>query len=343
LTLATRKLIVRISETGAIYMDFSRRIFLASGSMAALNVSTGPAKAQVFTRPVRLVVPIAPGGIVDSVGRILATGLAGPLGQSVVVENRAGGGGVVGTDVVAKAPKDGHTLLVSDSAIVVNPFLLPSLPYDFEADLQVVGMISASPLVVAVGPSLAATSLAEFVALARGRAEPITFASPGAGTMTHLAAELFGRQQGLRMTAVPYRGVAAAFPDIIAGRVDCVFSSIAGARALVSDGRLRGLATTGAQRSPLLPGLPTMAEGGVPDFVVDIWLGLFAPAGVPEPALAALRQGLEAALRDPATVEAFARTGNAVVLSSRPEAVAFVRAEYERWRGIAAAQPRPAN
>ncbi|MBU8543667.1 MULTISPECIES: Bug family tripartite tricarboxylate transporter substrate binding protein [Roseomonadaceae] len=324
-------------------MLVSRRSLLVSGAAATLACTVSPATAQVFTRPVRLVVPIAPGGIVDSVGRILATGLAGPLGQTVVVENRAGGGGVVGTDVVAKAAKDGHTLLVSDSAIVVNPFLLPSLPYDFAADLQVVGMISASPLVVAVGPNLPVTSLAEFVALARSRAEPVTFASPGAGTMTHLAAELFGRQQGLRMTAVPYRGVAAAFPDIIAGRVDCVFSSIAGARGLIADGRLRGLATTGAERSPLLAELPTMAEGGVPDFVVDIWLGLFAPTGVPETTLVALRQGLEAALRDPATVATFAQTGNAVVLSSRPEAIAFVRAEYERWRAIAAAQPRPTN
>lgn len=324
-------------------MAITRRNILFSGAAAAMACSISPAQAQIFTRPVRVVVPIAPGGVVDSVGRVIANGLSGPLGQPTPVENRTGAGGVVGSDAVAKAAKDGHTLLVSDSGIVVNPSILPSMPYDLNNDLQVIGMISASPLVVAVGPDLPAKSIAEFIALGRSRGTPLTFASPGAGTMTHLAAELFGKQQGLNMTAVPYRGVAASFPDVMAGRVDCVFSSIAGARGLVEDGRVRGLALTSAARSPLLPNLPTMAEAGVSDFVVEIWLALFAPAGVPEPTVAALRQALETALADPATVEALARTGNAVIRTSRPEAVAFVRSEYERWRAVATAQPRPAN
>jgi tripartite-type tricarboxylate transporter receptor subunit TctC len=284
-------------------------------------------------------VPIAPGGINDAVGRILGTGLSNALGQPVTVENRSGGGGVVGTDHVAKAPRDGYTLLISDSAIIVNPSLQPSLPYDVFADLQIIGVVSASPLALAVGPSLPATSLAELIAYGRARREPLTFASPGPGTMTHLAGELFGQRAGVSVTAVPYRGVAASFPDIMAGRVDFIFSSIAGARGLITDGSLRGLATTGEMRAPTVPSLPTMAEAGLPDFVVEIWMGLFAPSGLPQPVVHALRNAVETALRDPRTVEALAGVGNSVVLRSREDSAAFLRAEYERWKTVASAQP----
>lgn len=318
----------------------SRRSFIAFSASALATAANGAALAQTFpSRPLRLVVPIAPGGINDAVGRILANAMSESLGQPVAVENRSGGGGVVGTDHVAKAPRDGHTLLVSDSAIVVNPSLQPGLPYDIFNDLQIIGIVSSSPLVIAVGPGLPATSVAELVTLGRSRAEPLTFASPGAGTMTHLAAELFGQRTGLRLTAVPYRGVAASFPDIMAGRVDLIFSSIAGAGGLIADGRLRGLATTGETRAASLPSLPTMAEAGLPDFVVGIWMGLFAPSGLPQPVARSLRSALETALRDPRTVDALAGVGNNVLSLSQEEAVAFLRMEYERWRSVVGSQP----
>jgi tripartite-type tricarboxylate transporter receptor subunit TctC len=314
-------------------------LLIALSASSLLALAGGAAVAQLFpSRPLRLVVPIAPGGINDAVGRILANGLSEALGQPVAVENRSGGGGVVGTDYVAKAPRDGHTLLISDSAIVVNPSLQSGLPYDIFADLQIIGLVSSSPLVVAVGPGLPVSSIADLIALGKSRAEPLTFASPGAGTMTHLAAELFGQRFGLRLTAVPYRGVAASFPDIIAGRVDFIFSSIAGAGGLIADGRLRGLATTGEVRAAALPALPTMAQAGMSDFEVEIWMGLFAPSGMPEAIVRSLRAALEGALRDPRTTEALAGVGNSVMLRSREEASAFLGAEYERWRSVAGGQ-----
>ncbi len=318
-------------------VPLTRRALAVSGAAALLPV---PARAQAFpARPLRLVVPIAPGGINDVVGRILATGMSEALGQPVAVDNRSGAGGVVGTDHVAKSARDGYTLLISDSAIIVNPSLQSGLPYDVFADLQILGLVSASPLVLAVGPALQATSLAELIALGRSRGTPLTFASPGAGTMTHLAGELFGQRAGIPVTAVPYRGVAAAFPDIIAGRVDMVFSSIAGAGPLIADGRLRGLATTGSARTPTLPNLPTMPEAGLAGFVAEIWMGLFAPAGLPEPVAQRLRGALETALRDRRTVEALAAAGNHVVMKTQPEAAAFLRAEYELWKAVVAARP----
>lgn len=318
-------------------LPLTRRALLAAG---ATMMAPAVAQAQAFpSRPLRLVVPIAPGGINDVVGRILATGMSEALGQPVAVDNRSGAGGVVGTDHVAKSPRDGYTLLISDSAIIVNPSLQSTLPYDVFADLQILGLVSASPLVLAVGPDLRATSLAELIALGKSRGTPLTFASPGAGTMTHLAGELFGQRAGMAVTAVPYRGVAAAFPDIIAGRVDMVFSSIAGAGPLIADARLRGLATTGSVRTPTLSGLPTMAEAGLADFVAEIWMGLFAPAGLPEPVAQRLRAALEAALRDPRTVQALAGAGNHVVVRTQAEAARFVRAEYELWKAVVAARP----
>jgi len=319
-----------------------RRRLLAAGTLAIPFLASG-ALAQAFpTRPVRLVVPIAPGGINDAVGRILANGLSEALGQPVPVDNRSGAGGVIGTDHVAKSPADGYTLLISDSGIVVNPSIQPGLPYDLFKDLQVLGLVSASPLVAAVGPGLPVASIADLVALGRSRGAPLTFASPGAGTMTHLAGELFGQRMGVNAQPVPYRGVGASLPDVMAGRVDVVFSSIAAAAPLIADGKLRGLATTGATRAANLPALPTMAEAGVPNFVAEIWMGLFAPAGLPDAVAQRLRGALETALTSRATVESLAGVGNHVLLKTQAEAASFLRSEYELWKTVVAARP-PSN
>ncbi len=323
-----------------------RRRFAQAGMLSGLAAAaagllpSSSARAQNYpSRPIRLVVPYAPGGVVDGVGRAMADALGAELRQTVVVDNRPGGSAVVGSDFVAKSPPDGYTLLVGDAALVVNPVLRADVPFDVFRDLRSIAIVSSSPFVLAVSPSLPVRSVQEFIAYGRSRPGGLTYASPGTGSPTHLAAQLFCSQLGIEGTAVPYRAVAPSLPDIAAGRVDFIFSSLTGAQALVLDGQLKGLATTGAERSPSLPALPTMIEAGVPGFVTEIWLGLFAPAGLPEEVTARLWAAVQAALRNPETVALFQRTGNSARTTTPEEAAAFVRAEHERWRAVIQATP----
>ncbi|KAA2213393.1 Bug family tripartite tricarboxylate transporter substrate binding protein [Teichococcus oryzae] len=309
---------------------------------AALAASPLPLRAQGNTqgnwpdRPVRLIVPYPPGGSTDVIARLYAERLGTLLGQPVVVENRPGASGNIGTDTVAKAAPDGSTLGVANvSGLAINPFLFDSMPFDPARDLVTLGMVYEMPnvAVVAAGRSPART-LAEFIAWARERPQGITYGSTGIGQTTHLSsALLFGRTK-VEATHVPYRGASQTIPALLAGDVDFTLDNLASYIPLIKEGRIRALAVTSAARWPTLPDVPTMAEAGLLDFVVTVWGTLIAPAGTPP----AVVQRVNAALRQIAADPAFQQRlldGGALALSSTPEeAVARIDRERPMWRDL---------
>jgi tripartite-type tricarboxylate transporter receptor subunit TctC len=292
-----------------------------------------PAQAQDAwpQRAVTLVVPFAPGGPVDNAARPLAEGLRRQLGQAVVIENRAGAGGVVGTRQVMQARADGYTLLVaSPGPLVIAPAATPDAPDPLQA-LAPVALISDSPQVLVVTNALPATTLAEFVALARARPGELNLGSAGIGTTPHLAMELLGRLTGTRFEHVPYRGTGAAIPDLVAGKIDALFGDISAVLPLVEGGRLRALAVTGTTRSPLAPAIPSAGELGQPGLVVRNWQALMAPASTPEPVLRRAAAAAEAALQDETVRAALLRQGATPGDGGPARLAAFLREERATW------------
>jgi tripartite-type tricarboxylate transporter receptor subunit TctC len=304
--------------------------------LAALIAAASPdAAAQAFpSRPPHLVVPYAPGGVLDFSGRLLAKTMGDAMGQQIVVDNRPGAGGVIGTELVVRAEPDGYTMLLMDPAIAVNPSLLKSVPYDVLKDLQTIALVGSSPLVLVVPAASPARDLGSLIAYAKSRASPLTFASAGIGTTPHMAGELFRLSAGLDLTHVAYKGMGPAVTDLIAGQVDMAFGSITAALPFIQDGKLRGLATTGTRRSRALPDLPTVAEAGFAGYEVDLWLALFGPANLPRPVLDQLNQAVRDALAVPALVEGFARVGVEPRPATPEAATAFVAAELTKWARV---------
>jgi len=316
-------------------LTMTKRRFLLGATALAAAAQGRAAWAQEFpNRPIRLVLPYAPGGVVDYVGRVFGQGLTEVLGQPVVAENRAGAGGVVGTDFVAKSAPDGYTQLLMDPAVVINPSLQARVPYDLFRDLRPVSIITSSPLVLVTAPNLPVRSVAELIAYGTARKGQLSFASAGVGTTPHLAGEMFNLRTGIGATHVPYRGISASYADLMTGKVHFSFSSIAGARPLVSEGKLRALATTGPAPSNVFPELPTMSSAGMPDFVVDLWLALFVPSQTPDGIVARMHEALTAVLRRPDTGSSLERVGATARGTTPAEAKDFVRAEYESWREV---------
>jgi tripartite-type tricarboxylate transporter receptor subunit TctC len=291
--------------------------------------------AQAYpNKPVRLVLPYAPGGIIDYVGRTLAQHLSEPLGQPVVAENRPGAGGIAGTDTVARSAPDGYTIVIMDPAIVINPTLQPSMPYDLFKQLVTVSIVSSSPEVLVVAPQLPVKTLTELIAYGKANPGKLNFASAGIGTAPHLAGEMIKLKTGIEMTHVPYRGIGAAYPDVMSGKVQLAFSSIAGAVPFTGDQRVRPIATTGSARSPVYPDVATVAESGLPGFDVDLWIGIFAPAGMPPAVMAKLNGELNKVLQHAELKAAFAKIGVSPRGTSPEEGAAFTRSEYEKWKKV---------
>jgi tripartite-type tricarboxylate transporter receptor subunit TctC len=304
-------------------------------SSALILVAVLHAQAQTYpAKPVRLVLPYAPGGIIDYVGRTLAQKLTEILGQSVVADNRPGAGGIVGTDSVARSTPDGYTLVLMDPAIVINPTLQSDVPYDVFKNLQTVSIVSSSPEVLVVSPALPVTTFPELVAYGKANPGKLNFASAGIGTTPHLAGEMFKLRTGIDATHVPYKGIGASYTDMMSGKVQMAFSSIAGALPFTADNRVRALATTGARRSSVYPDLPTVAEAGLPGFEVDLWLGVFAPTGLPAPVLARLNADLKKALEAADLKVALAKVGVEPRGTSPDDGAAFLRAEFDKWKQV---------
>ena len=306
------------------------------GSALVLAVPAG-GQAQTYpAKPVRLVLPYAPGGIIDYVGRTLAQKLTENLGQPVVAENRPGGGGVLGTDSVARSAPDGYTLVLMDPAIVINPTLQADVPYDVFKNLQTVSIVSSSPEVLVISPTLPVKTFPELVAYGKANPGKLNFASAGIGTTPHLAGEMFKLRTGIDATHIPYKGIGASYTDMMSGKVQMAFSSIAGALPFTTDNRVRAIATTGAKRSSVYPDLPTVAEAGLAGFQVDLWLGVFAPAKLPAPILARLNGELAKALEAADLKAALAKVGVEPRGTSPEEGTVFLRAEFDKWKQVIA-------
>jgi tripartite-type tricarboxylate transporter receptor subunit TctC len=304
-------------------------------SSALLAASAAAAQAQTFpAKPIRLILPYVPGGIIDTAGRNLALRLTESLGQSVVAENRPGAGGVVGSDVVARSAPDGYTILLTDPGLVSSPTLQPDTPYDLFKQLQPISIVGSSPAVIVATPNLPVKTFAELISYAKANPGKLNFASAGIGTAPHLAGEMIKLRAGIDMTHVPYRGIGAAYPDVMSGKVQLAFSSIAGAVPFTADNRVRAIATTRAVRSAVYPDVPTVAESGLPGFDVDLWIGIYGPAGMPPAVLARLNGEINKVLQHPELKAAFAKIGVEPRGTSPEEGAAFTRAEFEKWKKV---------
>ena len=292
------------------------------------------AHAQPYpSRPVRLVVGFAPGGAADIVARSLQPGLSRVLGQPLVVENKPGAGSSIAAEFVARSQPDGYTLLIaSPSSILVNPVLSPKAGFQPLKDLAPVSKVSASPLVVAVNPALGVASLKELIAHLKQHPGKLNYASSGNGAAPHLAAVLFMRVAGVQMVHVPYNGGAPAVQSLVAGHTQVYFATPPSVLPLVHAGRLRALAITSRDGSPLVPGIPGTLAAGLPDFEIDFWYGFFLPAGTPPEPLKRLFEATRQVLALPETAQGFAREGTDVSGSRSPaDFAAFLAAEDKLW------------
>lgn len=297
-----------------------------------LLLACGAALAQQYpSRPIRVVVPFAPGGAVDLVARTVAPKLGEAFGQTVVVDNRGGAGGTIGTDIVAKARPDGHTLLVASMGVAVNAVLYPKLPYDTLRDLAPVTALGEQPNIVVVHPSLAAGSVGELVALARSRPGQFSYASGGIGSNSHLATLLFLQLARIDLLHVPYKGLGPAIAELVGGQVQLAVSNVSTALPHVKSGRLRLLAVTSAGRFPLFPDTPTVSESGVSGYESSGWYGMWGTAGTPLPVLTALNKAITKILDSPALKEQFGVQGLQPIPTS-PEAFGKrLREEIRKW------------
>ena len=306
----------------------TRRAALAAPAVLAL-----PAEAQSWpTRPIRIIVPFPPGGSTDLLARRLADRLSFTLGVPVVVENRPGAGGTAGADLVSKSPPDGHALLMGvtgSNAIAAS--LFPNLPYDAVAGFAPVARLVSAPLVLVAHPGTGVTDVAGYVAAARATPGAVTYATPGNGTSMHLTGVMFGLRTGTELQHVPYRGSAQAMTDLVGGQVRSAFADLLVVLPHVRGGVVRALAVTGAERHPLLPEVPTVAESGVAGFRAESWQGLFAPPGTPPAILSRLHAEVARAMADPEIRDAFARQGFRVEATGPADFAAFVRAEVATW------------
>ncbi len=292
-----------------------RRNFLAGTSAVALAAVAGwpaPASAQAAypSKPIRLISPSAPGGVVDTSGRLIAEYLSRKLGQSVVVENRTGAAGNIGIQFVASAEPDGYTLLVAvDSFLVINPHVYDKLLFDTVRDFAPVGKIGDSGLILAAHPSVKAKNLAELIALSKVQPGGLSYGTAGIGTITHVAGELLKQRSGANLTHVPYKGAGPAVADVLGGHLPLVIASAAGIQAHLKSGKLNAIATPSGKRSRQHPDLATFAESGFPNFEVNSWVGIVAPARTPKAILERLNSELNAVLNDSELRDKLAASG----------------------------------
>ena len=302
---------------------------------AVCMVAASGVAAQAYpVRPIRFIVPFAPGGTNDIVARMIGVKLTESWGQPVVIDNRGGAGGVIGADLAAKSVPDGYTLLMANVNFATNPGLVRNLPYDTEKDFAAVSLLATSPSVLVVHPSLPVRSVRELIALAKTKPGHLNYSTSGAGSTGHMAMELLKQMAGIEMVAVHYKGGGPALIDLIAGRVSPGFATILSAAPHIESGRLRALAVTTPKRSAALPDLPTVAEAGVPGYEFTGWWGVVVPARTPQPVVTKLHRELVRLLAQPEVRERLVREG-ADPASTTPEAFAvYMRTEVAKWSKI---------
>lgn len=310
-----------------------RRFAGFCAALAALMAA--PSAAQTYpSAPLRIVVPFPPGGGTDILSRIIAQKLNEAWGQSVVVENRAGAGGTIGSAFVAKSAADGYTILVMPAGIAAHASLYKKLPYDPTRDLAPVSHLASGPLVLVVHPSVPAKSIKEFIALAKKHPGEINFGSAGSGTLPHLSAELFNSMSGIKMVHVPYKGAGAAVTDLLAGRVPVYFMNILQSLSLIKAGKLRALGVTTPKRSPIAPDIPAIAEAGLPGYDMTNWYGMFVPAQTPREVIAKLNREVARILRTPELEKRMAGDGMVVVASTPEQFREFFARESQKFARV---------
>jgi len=282
-------------------------------------------------KPIRLIVPFAPGGPVDIVARSVTPKMGEALGQQLIVDNRGGAGSTLGTELAAKSPPDGYTILMVSGSYVMNPAMVKKLPYDSVKDFAPISIMAEVPSALVVHPVLPVKNVKELIALAKARPGELNYSSPGRGTLGHLSAELFSSMAGVKMVHVPYKGAGPALVDLMAGHVQLLFAALPGVVQQTREGKVRMLAQTGKTRSSSMPDVPTAIESGLPGFIVSSQFGLLAPAGTPRMVIDRLRSALLDALADPAVSARFAGLGAQRVGSTPEEQAALTRSEITRW------------
>ena len=314
---------------------FSALTALRTGLAALLLFSATFAQAQTWpTRPLRLVIPFAPGGGTDILARVIAPKLSEVLGQQVVVENKPGASSIIGSQIVVQAAPDGYTLMMVDSSIYVNPGLRTELPYNTMKDLTPIVHMAVAPVILVVHPSVPAQTLAELIALGKAKPESLLYGSGGNGSSPHMAGELFNIASGVAITHVPYKGTGEALSSVLAGQVPLTYSGISSVRQAVEAGRLRALALTGAQRNAALPNVPTFAESGLPSVDCSSHWGLLGPAGMPPEVVAKLNAAVNQVLADPAIKERITALGYDVAGGPPAAYTKLLTTEIEKWRQV---------
>jgi tripartite-type tricarboxylate transporter receptor subunit TctC len=304
----------------------------AVACMAAQYCGQGWAQSYP-TRPIRFVVPFAPGGSTDTLARILSQRLADALGQQVVVDNRPGGNGNIGMEIVAHAAPDGHTIVLGYIAnLAIGPSLYAKLPFDPVKDYAPITQLASSPNVLVAHPSVAASNLQELIVLARGK--PVNFASAGVASVGHLTGELLNNLAGIRMVHVPYKGSGQAVTDLLGGHVQLMFSGFSSTLPHIKSGKLRPLAVTGSARSAALPGVPTIAEQGFPKFEATAWYGVLAPANTPKPVIRRLHGELVKLLKLPDVGQRLEGLGFEIVGSTPEQFGAYIKTEIRKWAQV---------
>jgi tripartite-type tricarboxylate transporter receptor subunit TctC len=286
------------------------------------------------TRPIRIVVPVAPGGGTDYTARSIAQKLTESLGQTVIVDNRPGAAGNIGVEIAAKATPDGYTLVMPISSFSINPHLYKKLPFDTVKDLAPISLAAIAPLYLVVNPSVQAKNVGELIALAKAKPGQLNYANSGNGTTAHLAGELFKKMAGIDLVSIPYKGGGPAVLDLVGGRVQLYFSTIPAAFAQVQAGKLRGLAVTSAKRVSLMPDVPTVGESGLPGYEIVAWFGLFTATGTPKPVIAKLNKAINEGLAQPDMQKRFASEGLIPGGGTPEELGRFLRAEIAKWGAL---------
>jgi len=306
-------------------------LLAAAGLLLALT--TAVAAQDYPNKPVRLIIPFPPGGSNDVVGRMIGTQLSERLGKQVIVDNRAGAGGVVGTELAASAPKDGYTILIISMAHAVNPWLY-KLPYDPIKAFTPISILASGPNVVAVHPGLPVNSIKELVAVAKQKPGELQYASAGIGSFQHLGGELFKLEAGVDMLHVPFKGGGPAMIDVIGGHTKLVFSSLVQTTPHIRSGKLKALGVGGSKRNAVLPEVPTVAESGVPSYEAVNWWGLVAPAGTPAPVIERLHKAVQEVQSSAEVQKQFASEGGEIVRMSAAEFGTFMVKEMTKWERV---------
>jgi len=305
---------------------------------ALLGAALAPAAANAQNWPekqIRIVVPFAPGGIADTSSRAIADRLGARLGQPVIVDNRPGASGNIGTEQVARSAPDGYTLLLGfDGTMVINPSVYAKLPFDTLRDFQPVTKLGDAPVIVVAHPSVAANNLRELIALAKAKPGSFSYGTAGTGSTPHLVGEMINQRAGTDFQHVPYKGGGQAIGDVVGGQIPLVMTAIATSQQFLKSGKLKGLGVSSAQRSPAVPEVPTFLESGLEGMVVNSWVGILAPRATPRPVVDRLQREIAAVLKEPEVRERYAVLGNDPVGNTPDEFAAQIRADLAQWKAI---------